>query len=215
MVEWLPEWLFEGQLTVYAVLGAAFVFLFALWKKHRRRAYLVAWCVPVALVVVYLALDILVETDREQITRVFQEIAAEKTLRDLSLKAQDGYAPIVPVDYDRIFSHVSDSYNRHGMNKDELQQVARATSSFQNITVSDFEFPPGYKEKESPADERENIARVRFLLKLSVANGMWENVSAIEAVMHRDADGRWRVQTWEAFDPKRTPETVVRVPNLP
>jgi len=33
MSAWLPEWLFEGQLLIYAILAAALIVLTIVWKQ--------------------------------------------------------------------------------------------------------------------------------------------------------------------------------------
>jgi hypothetical protein len=206
----LPEWLFEGQLAVYATLGAALIVLIVIRQRMPRTVYLIAFVVVAALTGLYGLLDALVETDREQITHVFQQMAAPR-----EPPAERSQVPFEEIDYDRIFMHVSDRYNRHGVDKPVLRSIAGAMQDCRQVSVRGFEYAPGYKQKESPSDERETIAQVRFMVQFATGRGMRQFVYVIKAVMHRDADGEWRLQNWEAFDPVHDLEVSVKVTGLP
>jgi hypothetical protein len=199
VVEWLPEWLFEGQLTIFAILGAALVFLLIVWKKTPRTSYLVGCFVLAALAGAYFLLDFFVETDREKITHAFKEMSAGVQDRNV----------------DRIFSQVSDTYNRHGQNKDSFRQASAGVINgrlVDQVVIWGWEYKPDYKEKESPSDARENIAHVNCMVKPVGSAG--QNLYYIEAVMHRDSDGQWRLQSWEASDPFHN-NSRVTVPYIP
>jgi hypothetical protein len=186
VIDWLPEWLFEGQLTVYAVLAVVLIVTLIVWKQTPRTAYLVCCLALVALIGLYWLLDYSRETDREQITHAIQEMSAGVQSSDVN----------------RIFDNISETYNRHGMNKAAFRQVSAGviTSSIvDQLVVYSWDFPPDYKQKESASDERENVAKVSFMAKPVGRQGT--NLYLIEAVMHRDSDGKWRLQTWEARDP--------------
>jgi len=55
--------------------------------------------------------------------------------------------------------------------------------------------------------------RVRFMAKPVGANG--QNIFLVDAVMHLDSDGKWRLQSWEVFDPFHNGTTPVTVPEVP
>lgn len=199
MTEWLPEWLFEGQWTVYAVLAVALIVLIVIWKRTPRTAYLFSCLAVVALIGLYWLLDFTAETDRERVTHAVQEMSAG---------VQSG-------DIDRIFENVSETFNRHGQSKASFRQVCTNVINSKivdRVAVYQWEFAPDYKSKESPSDERENIAKVSFMAKPEGRQG--QNFYLIEAVMHRDSDGKWRMQSWEAFDPFHNEKGPLRVPYL-
>ncbi len=200
MIDWLPEWLFEGQLTIYAVLAVALIFLMIVWKQTPRTGYIVGILALIALISLYFVLDFTVQTDREQITNAVKEMSAG---------VQSG-------DVNRIFDNISDSYNRHAMDKATFRGLCNGVISshvVDQVVVWGWDFPPDYKQKESEADKRENIAHVTFMAKPVGAQG--QNLYQIEAVMHRDADGRWRLQSWEAFDPFHNSTGPIPVPYVP
>lgn len=199
MPEWVPEWLFEGQLTVYALLAVALVCTLAIWKKTPRKAYLFCGVAVVVLMALYCLLDFLVQTDREQIRSAIEEMSAGVQAHNV----------------DRIFSQVSDKYNRRGSNKDAFRSACAAAINGQHVdrvAIWAFEFPADYKQKESPSQERSGVAKVSFMAKPEGPNGM--GLYRIDAVMHRDADGKWRMQSWEASDPYHEGSTAMRVPYL-
>jgi hypothetical protein len=200
VLNWLPEWLFEGQLTVYAVLAVALIFLIVIWKQTPRKAYLVGCILVAVLIGLYALLDFLVQTDREQIMHSVQEMSA----------GVEGH------DVNRIFSQISETYNRHGMDKASFRRASASvidSREVEQMVVWGYEFGPDYKSKESPSEERATRAIVRFMAKPTGAHGT--NLFQVEAVMHRDsADGVWRLQSWEVFDPFHEGAPVV-VPQVP
>jgi hypothetical protein len=199
MPEWVPEWLFEGQLTVYAVLAVSLVFMLVIWKQTPRKAYV--WCSVVLAVLIglYFLMDLLVETDREQITHAVQEMSAGVQARNV----------------EQIFAQVSDSYNRHGSNKAGFKSAVSGVITGQHVdrvALWAFEFARDYKQKDSPSLERSNVAKVAFMAKPEGPGGA--SLYRVDAVMHRDADGKWRMQSWEASDAFHEGSTAIRVPYL-
>jgi hypothetical protein len=200
VTEWLPEWLFEGRPLVYAALLGALVFLAFVWKQTPRSGYLVTGGVLAAVIGLYFLLDVLVETDREQIEHSVADMTAAVEARNV----------------DRIFSHVSESYNRHGMNKAGFRSAVTGVVDGRHvdrIAVWGWEFAPDYKTKESASDPRDNVGRVRFMAKPVGPDG--QNLYQVDAVMHRDADGKWRLQSWEVFDPFHNSTAPMAVPYVP
>ena len=60
------DWLFEGQTTAYILLAAVLICFFFVYWQYRRKVWLIAMLVVIALLGVYALLDRLVETDYEQ-----------------------------------------------------------------------------------------------------------------------------------------------------
>ncbi|HMC64028.1 MAG TPA: hypothetical protein VKI65_03745, partial [Gemmataceae bacterium] len=102
------DWLFEGLSAVYLLLATAAVILLVVWWRTRRRKYAVVIGVIAALAGAYYLLDIAVETDREQIQRKVQELAAGVHEHRL----------------ERTFAQVSDSFRRRGRTKEAFRQAA-------------------------------------------------------------------------------------------
>jgi hypothetical protein len=199
MSAWLPEWLFEGQLLIYAILAAALIVLTIVWKQTPRKSYLAGIIALAVSIVLYYVLDRAVVTDREQIVHALNEMSAGVEARSIG----------------RVFDNVSDTYNRHGMSKESFRQVSSSVINGRHVdrlAIWGFEFASDYKQKESQSDARETVGRVRFQAKPEGANGT--NLYQVDAVFHRDTDGKWRLQSWEVFDPFH--ETgPLKVPEVP
>ena len=70
------DWLFEGHLSVYFLLTAIAVLFVVLGVRTRNRRWYAAAAGAVALAGLYCLLDFAVETDREQIQRKVNAMAA-------------------------------------------------------------------------------------------------------------------------------------------
>jgi hypothetical protein len=121
------DWLFEGRLSVYILLGGLAIFLLFLWWQNRNGRFLLAVGFVVGLAGLYYLLDKLVETDREMVRRNIEEMAASVAKRDL----------------DGLFNHLSDDFRGFGHNKKEMREIAE--NYFKNdlvssITVWNFDF---------------------------------------------------------------------------
>jgi hypothetical protein len=176
------DWLFEGNLTVYALLVAATVALLALWRRDRKRVYLLGAGVAVALIGVYFLLDWAVETDREQIVRKVREMADAVGRRDL----------------DGLGRHISEQF-RHklsGRDKQAMLGAARSHASsglVREVTVWDFRFA-------GPID-RAGKAEVVFQAKPKgdverLSKGAWFRCEAEFAF--EGAQG-WRLRNFRLF----------------
>jgi hypothetical protein len=199
-MEWLPEWLFEGQLTVYVVLAVSLIFFLIAWIQTPRRSYLIGCIVLAAFIALYALLDFLVETDREQITHAVKDMSQGVLSRDVN----------------RIFSRISDTYNRHGSNKATFRLASEGVINSREVDqmpVWGWEFAPDYRSKESASDTHENVAHLRFMAKPIGVHG--QMIYLVDAIMHRDSDGQWRLQSWEVFDPYHEGTTPLTVPQVP
>lgn len=114
------DWLFEGHLSVYFLLSAAAVLLIVLGVRRRDRRWYAAAAGAVALAGLYCLLDFAVETDREQIQRKVNAMAA-------GLKA--------PAHLDAVMENVSDSFHcPFADNKSALRDKAQDAIRSFNIT---------------------------------------------------------------------------------
>src|SRR5207237_1141367 len=102
----MPVWLVEGDSFVYFLLACAVAALGAAWRRTRKRRYAVAAGVAASLIVGYFFLDRFVESDGEQMVRKVREVAAAISANDL----------------DAAFQHVSDTFDRGGVNKQQFRR---------------------------------------------------------------------------------------------
>ncbi len=182
------DWLFEGRQSVYLVLAALAVLLGAFWawtgfpifrerraKPNSRRpsesglAFLpIMLAVIVLLAGCYFLMDRLVETNREQIERKLQEMARAVRARDA----------------DRIFSHISESFDANGRNKAAFREYV--VSNFRvvdELVVWEISFP-------------DDSGKVQFNAKPRGSAIPGEAFVLVRGTFVRDADGQWRLQTF-------------------
>ncbi len=184
------DWLFEGRLTIYVLLGlTALGLLYCWWKQQNKRIYLIGAAFALALMALYFLLNIAVETDSEQIVRKVKEMADGIGRRDL----------------DATFAHISDNFRSpHGKNKQALREFTRATRASEmvsNIAVWDFHF-------RTPPDRASGRAEIIFQFKPTGAvdnalGGAWFNCAA--EFDHDSAHG-WRLVGCRLFPMNTRPE---------
>src|SRR4051812_4507831 len=114
----MPAWLVEGDPTVYAVFGVAFVLSTAMWGRTRQRKWAVAAGVSAALIGGYFALDRAVESDNEQVVRKVRAVAAAISAKDI----------------EGAFRNVSETFNRGGVTKDQFRTFAQRMTAVGNVT---------------------------------------------------------------------------------
>jgi hypothetical protein len=193
------DWLFEGRRSVYLLLAALAVVVTALWvrsgfvlihdwsdrakpaAKPRRRLSLFPALLGLLLVLAcgYFLLDRAVETHWEEIERKLQEMA-----RAVSARNVDG-----------VMAHISERFNAQGLDRAGLRgMVDRAiqTRLVENLTIWDVVVP-------------DSSGRVTFMAKPSGSRLPTEvaNVPGfrIRGEFVQDADGQWRLRTFEVFGP--------------
>ena len=166
------DWLFEGRVEVYAALGAVAILLAALWWRDRRRAWLYAIGVVALLAGVYLLLDRLVETRREQITRRLQAI-------EKAVKAGDA---------EQVMRQFSPQFDYRGIKRDPFRAmvIARLRSRFiEELTIWEVRIP-------------DTSGKVFFKAK---PKGLGENPGfQVRSEFVQDPDGQWRMKTFEVYN---------------
>jgi hypothetical protein len=191
------DWLFEGQRVVYVVLAALAVLCLFAWQQDSRRGWLLqAFVGLVVLAGLYYALDVMVETDREQIARRVSRMAAGVGQRSA----------------DAVFEHVSERFQHGTMNRDGFRTfVGRAIDAglVDGVEVWGFSFPDDFRKREAidrgPSPGTVDMARVSF--KAKPRGGMAGDSVGFydcEARFIRDPDGKWRLFDFEVFYPSTT-----------
>jgi hypothetical protein len=176
----LFDWLFEGSPAVYVLLGGVAGLLLAVWWRTRKRRWLYAAAGTLALIGVYFLLDRFVDTDKKQLRRTIEAMAAAVRARNV----------------DAIFEHISEQFQSpRGASKrafrDSVEQnIIRVTS----FTVWDIKFP------EEVSRARRTV-RVDFSVKAEGPTlGNAQNVGfRCEATFDHDARLGWQLRGFRLF----------------
>jgi hypothetical protein len=199
------DWLFEGRPAVYVVLVATAWVLFGAWWQTRKRYWLYGMVAFLALAGLYFLLDRLVETDREQIVRKVNEMAAGVRERNV----------------DRIFAHVSEQFRLSGSDRAAFRQLAeRAIRNGQVTEVKawDFLFPDDFRGTErrtvGGTQQEVQVVRVQFRVK---PEGPALNTAGFlcRATFIRDPDGQLRLLDFQLFNPLVDQNQPIQIPQLP
>jgi hypothetical protein len=185
----LFDWLFEGRTSVYVMLVALAVFLLLIWWQTRKRWLLHGVVVAVALVGLYALLDKAVETDREQIVRKVQEMAAAVNARDL----------------DGLFENISDNFrSRLGKDKQQFRDTVAnylKKGMVSNVRVWDIGC------KDTPSREHPPV-QVFFSAKAESGRDL---MADCEATFDFDAEHGWRLQNIRLLKPQTTEEWPIQL----
>jgi hypothetical protein len=179
----LFDWLFEGRTNVYVMLAALALFLLLVWWQMRRRWLLMGVPIVLALIGLYALLDKWVETDREQIVRKVQEMAAAVNARDL----------------DKLLAHISDHFRSpQGRDKQQLrEEIAHYLQAgiVSNARVWDIVC------EDRPSREQGTV-RVLFSAKADTGGG--PPMADCVADFDFDPTHGWRMRSLELFQPQST-----------
>lgn len=189
----MPDWLTEGDSTLYLVLAAAEVVLLALWWRTRKRWYAVAAAGVATIALLLFILDWAVESDREQVKRKLHEMAAAVAAGHM----------------DAIFSHISRDFRYGSVGKSEFRQFCDANRRSRNVSrmaVWDIQFGDVYR-----TDRR---AEVEFRFKVE---GNWSAGEATfdsKSEFRLDSDAQWRLRTFKVYNPIVDKNQPLSVPGL-
>jgi len=185
----LFDWLFEGRTSVYVVLVALAVFLLLVWWQTRKRWCLVGVLVVAGLAGLYVLLDKTVETDREQLVRKVQELAAAVNARD----------------FRGLFKNISDNF-RSPLGKDKQQFQDTVADYIQRGMVSNVRVWDIVCE-DTPSREHPP-ARVFFRAK---AESGRELMADCDATFDYDPQHGWRLRSLRLLKPQTTEEWQIQL----
>jgi hypothetical protein len=177
------DWLFEGRTSVYVVLAALVVFLLLAWWQMRKRWLLAGVVFAAALIGLYVLLDTLVETDREQIVRKLKEMVAAVNAHNL----------------DAAFVHISEQFRTAGgTTKNGLRAVAQTHlgSDVESLQVWDISVDG------RPLREAGEI-HVFFSAK---AHNFREFLTDCDAVFEFSPEHGWQLKSFRLLKPQTNDE---------
>jgi hypothetical protein len=179
------DWLFEGLTTVYILLGTVLIALLVIYWQWRRRVWLFAILFVVALIGLYALLDRLVETDREEIQRKVEEMAAAARAHNT----------------DGVFEHIADDFQSPGHNNkaDFRKEAEPRIGSVQQLTVWNYRF-------DSKPERGKEFTGLRFRFKVipsGLAADPWFDCQPI--LEYKPGKG-WQVKGFRVLKPDTTEE---------
>ncbi|MFO0881504.1 MAG: hypothetical protein U0840_29745 [Gemmataceae bacterium] len=183
------DWLFEGRIVVYALLGVAAATLAALWMRDRRRPWLLGLLALALLAGGYVLLDRLVETRQEQVSRKLQEMAAAVAARNA----------------EAIFRHISDRFRFQGMNKAQFRSYVE--SALRQGGVSELIIWNVQRLDET--------GQVAFNAK---PRGYLTGTDApylVRARFVEESGGQWRLESFQIYNPYVNTTQPLEIPALP
>jgi ketosteroid isomerase-like protein len=176
------EALVEEATPLAIVLVLVSLGLVLAWRQTRRRAFLAGVGVGVALLVVLLLLVLFVTTDNQRIEKVIRDMADAVHARDVR----------------RIYSHLAPNFSYRRTDRDTFRDKTAEAIQQQNAeSVEVWAFD------HAPRESGQKTARVTFTAR---PRGHWapdeaRAVFRVQADMVLEADGEWRLQTFEVFRP--------------
>ena len=183
------DWLFEGRASVYVSLAAIAIVMLLAWQQTRKRFCLIGLAAALGLAGLYFLLDRLVETDREQVVRKVEEMAAGVRARNA----------------DAIFRHISDRFSRSGVDRARFREAVDSllrNRMVDEVEVWDFQFPADSDTQgQLPGRSASGEAIVVSFTakpKGGLADGKF---GRCDATFVHDADGQWRLFDFRVFDP--------------
>jgi len=176
----MNNWLADSAPLVYMLLGTAAVILAVVWWRTRRGWFLIGTGVLGLLVGSIFLLRAWYPSDSEQLIHAVQDMSAALHARNM----------------DRIFAHISDNFGFHRHAKPEFRRLCEEVLHRRDVTECVvWDFVP------------EEVSRARGTGKLSFnvkPRGNWGSGAEFylcKAEFVLEADGQWRMKTFEIFNP--------------
>jgi hypothetical protein len=173
----MPTALSDPTTTFYVILGAITVIFGAIALRRQKRSDLINFAIPAVALVALFVIDRMVESPREQAVRKIQEMGTAS--RDKK--------------FDELFKHVSDSFKHKSLDKKGLRELANSAEGRGFGGIAEYDLArSGFKEID--ANTIEQGFRVKH-------NGTPELHFYVYATFKKEADGEWRLTTFELADP--------------
>jgi hypothetical protein len=186
------DWLLDHKFTAYFVLAAGLVASLAFWWRSRNRRLIGVAAACAVLLLCVFVLDRAIETDGEQMSRKVQAVAAAVTANEM----------------DAVFQHVSESFDRGGVDKKRFREFCTSERSRGQITeVQVWNLTP------QDVSRPNRTAAVRFNFKARGNGGESPSNWDAKVTFTLDPDGQWRVKTFDVYDMLNQSNTPIPIPH--
>jgi hypothetical protein len=189
----------DPSFSVYLVLAAAFLITFAVWFANRSRRSLAALGVVVGVIAILLAIDLLVESSREEAVRRAQAMVKAADTRDREV----------------FLSHVADTVEYRGesapvtVTRDQLRksQMWGVLEQYKaHVAAWDF-------SRHDVQEIDDNTIEIGFLAK-GEAQGQ-QVPMYFRAKFARQGDGQMKLVALASFDPMKRINERKNIPYFP
>jgi hypothetical protein len=184
-------WFQENNTTIYSVLGAALIVLALIWVRTQERRFLRGILGLAGLLVALILLDF------------FGPASAGRQMRQ-KIKAMAGAVKLNQME--TITRHAAESFEYEGLDRAAMTHRVQSfinSGDLNEIVVWDFE----------PPEVSPGTAKIAFKAKPKGNAIPGEYYFRCVAQFVRDADGQWRMKTFDIFvQPQNEP---VRIPPGP
>lgn len=181
----MPRWLVEDTTTVLFILCLIGLGMGMLAWIARRGKYAVGLGIAVLLFVLVVLLDRFIVTDREKIVEHIRTMAGNVSEKNA----------------DRIFKHISDRFHVGLLDRKAFRNWV--DTRMRNADVTDLRV---WDFSNAVADRETRTGSIEFLVK---GRGGWQRSAEFfkcRASFVLDADGEWRMNTFELFEPQKDPK---------
>jgi hypothetical protein len=186
----MPSWLVDDPFVVYLLLAIVALCLGAAWWRSRQRQWLYGLAIIAGLFVIVMLLAHFVETDEKRIKRSLNEMVDAANRREVA----------------RLFENISDQFRIKSVDKATFRNAVRGLLERGEVTH--------IKVWDIDAVEISRPKRAATVDFFASAKGPW-----LEGSFYRcrsrfvlDADNKWRLQTFELFQPQIDPNSGQSLP---
>jgi hypothetical protein len=184
----MPTWLSEDPTPVIVVLGVIALGLAIAYWTRRKRIFLIAFGVVIALGCLAEMISILIVTDNEQIQMNLKAMAQGVSARDT----------------EAIFKHVASDFHIAGTDKAGLKALADRVlhnGELTKVVMWDFD-----RAEIAPSGAS---ASITFMVKPIGSRNPQDTFFRCFATFVREADGKWRLKGFELREPVNNQSVVI------
>jgi hypothetical protein len=189
----MPSWLVDHPTFLYMILGIAALACGVAWWQNRKGGYLIGTIVALVLLVAVALISTLVPSDEKNIRHAIAEMAAGVREQNLN----------------KTFAHISDQFQFNNIGKKDFRhgcEEAMRSRNVEDVVLSQFD--------AAQFDAQRQKARIDFMVKPIGNFGEASIPYRCVADFVKEPDGKWRLLTFQIFNPFVDQHTPMHVPGF-
>lgn len=189
------SWLLEDPTSLYLFLGVLGLILLVLWWRSRNRRLLYGVGVVVLVGILVWVLGFTANTDGKQIRDSIDAMGAAVRNRDV----------------DGLFRHIADDFTARGLDRARFRELVQRAIRERMVTeIVVWNFEPAKVKRQS---RTQGTATIAFDVK--PRGGFTEGLfGRCEATFTLDKDGKWKLKTFEVYNPPPGPHQPMTIPGF-